>query len=322
MRDRMGIVRETVSDIPDYGSLYLRERGKVYGDTETSVNEYGGFNDQDADRLPLLSSGEDGSAAPGSTCFFHSGKLYILGLEGWEELGGGGDASGDSPLAGVIEHSVTKLHSKFARSVAKEFFSGNAVVEEVDLPNAVSIGVRAFYACAELTNADFPSARSIGTSAFSNCLVLTDVDIPAAASIGDSAFNTCWAMTTADFPVAESIGTSAFNNCRALTSVNFPVTESIGAYAFCGCISLTAVDFPAVTSIGNHAFAACTALTTVILRSEEIVSLQDSTVFGGTPIKDGTGYIYVPDNLVDEYKAAQNWNTIAEQIKGISELPT
>lgn len=88
MRDRMGIKRQSVSDIPDYGSLYLHKRGKVYGDTETSINEYRASDDSDAAKLPLLSSGEDGSAAPGSTCLFHSGKLYILGLEEWEEFGG------------------------------------------------------------------------------------------------------------------------------------------------------------------------------------------------------------------------------------------
>ena len=55
MRDRMGIIREDASDIPDYGSLYLRERGKIYGDTPTSINEYGASDDADIDLLPLLS---------------------------------------------------------------------------------------------------------------------------------------------------------------------------------------------------------------------------------------------------------------------------
>lgn len=92
MRDRMGILRASSSEIPDYGSLYLKERGKVYGygydDPSISINEYGASDDEDVEKLDLLSMGEDGSAAPGSTCLFHSGKLYILGLEGWEEFGG------------------------------------------------------------------------------------------------------------------------------------------------------------------------------------------------------------------------------------------
>lgn len=31
--------------------------------------------------------------------------------------------------------------------------------------------------------------------------------------------------------------------------------------------------------------------------------------------------VYVPDNLVDEYKSATNWSTVADQIKPLSELP-
>ena len=35
----------------------------------------------------------------------------------------------------------------------------------------------------------------------------------------------------------------------------------------------------------------------------------------------GTGYIYVQDNLVEQYKSATNWSTYADQIKPLSELP-
>lgn len=82
--DRMGITRNSKEDIPDYRSLYLKERGKAYGDGVVTINEYGASDDADIDLLPLLSDGSRGSAAPGSTCLFHSGKLYILGLGSWD----------------------------------------------------------------------------------------------------------------------------------------------------------------------------------------------------------------------------------------------
>ena len=40
----------------------------------------------------------------------------------------------------------------------------------------------------------------------------------------------------------------------------------------------------------------------------------------GTTIEKGTGYVYVPDDMVDTYKSATNWSTYASQIKGMSEL--
>lgn len=40
----------------------------------------------------------------------------------------------------------------------------------------------------------------------------------------------------------------------------------------------------------------------------------------GTTIAKGTGYVYVPDDMVDTYKSATNWSAYADQIKGMSEL--
>lgn len=40
-----------------------------------------------------------------------------------------------------------------------------------------------------------------------------------------------------------------------------------------------------------------------------------------TPMKSGTGYIYVPAALVDSYKAATNWSTYADQIRAIEDYP-
>lgn len=88
MVDRMGIRRECEEDVPDYRSIYLKKIGKSYNDDGTSVNEYGASDDADVALLPLLSDGSKGSAAPGSSCQFHSGKLYILGVESWDLFGG------------------------------------------------------------------------------------------------------------------------------------------------------------------------------------------------------------------------------------------
>ena len=44
-----------------------------------------------------------------------------------------------------------------------------------------------------------------------------------------------------------------------------------------------------------------------------------SVALRGSKIASGTGYIYVPDNLVDSYKADSNWAALSAKIKGISE---
>lgn len=90
--------------------------------------------------------------------------------------------------------------------------------------------------------------------------------------------------------------------------------------AFRACYDLERVEFTQKVTLVNTAFYYCSALTKVILRSESVCVLKQTGAFSYMPIEDGTGYIYVPDNLVDSYKIATNWSRYADQIKPISEL--
>lgn len=117
------------------------------------------------------------------------------------------------------------------------------------------------------------------------------------------------------------VGNYAFYDCNGLTAVDFPLATSIGDSAFSICTSLAAVDFPMVTSISDYAFISCIDLEKLILRrTSDVCKLYSANALGGTGIKLGRGYIYVPDDLVDSYKAATNWSTFADQIKPLSEL--
>jgi hypothetical protein len=108
---------------------------------------------------------------------------------------------------------------------------------------------------------------------------------------------------------------------RSLTSINNNRVTSIGANAFRSCANLTAAVFSEATSIGGSAFFECANLTTIVLSVNSVVSLSNTSAFGNTPIARGTGYIYVPDDLIESYKTATNWTVYAEQIKGLSQLP-
>ena len=116
-----------------------------------------------------------------------------------------------------------------------------------------------------------------------------------------------------------SIGDSAFRNCSSLTTVDFPVATSIGSYAFSSCRSLTTVDFSVVTSIGTYAFNSCRVLKSLLLRGNNVCTLSSTNAFSSTPIKFGTGYIYVPSALIEQYKAATNWSTYSAQFRALED---
>jgi hypothetical protein len=160
-------------------------------------------------------------------------------------------------------------------------------------------------------------ATSIGDYAFYGCSKLTTVYLPETTSIGKYAFYNCSSLTTVDLPKVTSISDSAFSNCSKLTTVYLPETTSIDSRAFNSCSRLTTVDLPKAISIGNRAFNSCSNLTKVILRNtEQVVTLSNTNAFSGAE----NAIFYVPDSLVDSYKAANNWSTYADRIKGLSEL--
>ena len=107
-----------------------------------------------------------------------------------------------------------------------------------------------------------------------------------------------------------------------LTTVNLPECTSIGTSTFMSCTNLTTVNLPKCTSIGVSAFNSCTNLTTVIFGADRVVTLMSSDAFDNSAISRRTGYIYVPDNLVDSYKTATKWSTYDDHIKPLSELPS
>ena len=139
--------------------------------------------------------------------------------------------------------------------------------------------------------------------------------------LGIEVFRNYDSLAIADFPNVTSTGVNVFYACYALHTVNLPSLISISSNMFAYSSLLKRLDFPSVESISGGAFSGCARLVTLILRKADAVcTLANVSAFSGTPIAKSTGFVYVPDNLVEQYKAATNWSTYANQIKPISEL--
>lgn len=116
-----------------------------------------------------------------------------------------------------------------------------------------------------------------------------------------------------------NVGSYAFYACKQFTTANFQNVASIGNVAFGYCSILTTVDFPNITSIASMSFSSCLTLTKLILRKNTVCTLSNTNALTNTPIASGTGYIYVPSALIDEYKAATNWVTYAAQFRALED---
>ncbi len=217
--------------------------------------------------------------------------------------------------------------SKFSGMDSSSAYIENcSALESVNLSSLESLErANLFRNCPSLTSVSLPNLKTVGSSwrIFRECSALEEIYLPKVEKVGGIAvreFVLCTSLKAVYLPVATYINFAI--DLTSLETVNVPLCETIGGSCFKNDTALETLNFPCVTSIGTEAFSGCTSLTTIIFGAETVATLDNSNAFTNTPVASGTGYIYVPDELVNDYKAAQNWSTYANQIKPISELPT
>ena len=224
----------------------------------------------------------------------------------WDSAKGFGDAV-DAITGGGVDHSVED--AIITRSISGAYSNDRIT----------TVGVCAFLGCQALTAIDLPNVIQVKRNAFETCSRLQTTNLPKATAFDKDVFVNS-AIQQADFPLVTTIGDRCFYMAKNLTSANLPLVTALPDAAFRDSTIRTA-DFAAVTNINRTAFTDCTSLETLIIRTPSVCVISDiSVALRGSKIASGTGYIYVPDNLVDSYKAATNWVTLANQIKPISAL--
>jgi hypothetical protein len=201
----------------------------------------------------------------------------------------------------------------------------NKKLVNVNLPdNITSIGRYSFAYCQNLLLEELPNTiTAIGSTAFIACTKLELNELPTGISkIESSTFSGCSNLALTSLPESvTSIDGNAFQNCGGLLTMKLPsLVTNLQGGLFYGCTNLTEVTCNA-TNINNQVFQQCSSLSKFVLPNITKVSvLQNTNAFASTPIASGTGYIYVPDDLVSSFQTASNWSTYASQIKGVSEL--
>ncbi len=254
---------------------------------------------------------------------------------------GEGAFNGCSGLTSVtIPNSVT--------SIGEGAFIGCSGLTSVVIPNSVtSIGLQAFYGCSGLTSFTIPnSVTSIGKYAFVGCSGLTSVTIPnSVTSIGEGAFYNS-GLTSITIPNSvTSIGNEAFNYCHKLNEIhisdlaawcNISFGEScfgdreyilnlndsplqgqivipdgitkVCAYSFKNVKDAYSFVIPStIQTIENNTFNP-NYITEVIINTDNVVSLASTSAFTNKTA------IYVNDDLISDYREANQWSDIKNQI--------
>lgn len=157
-----------------------------------------------------------------------------------------------------------------------------------------SIGAGAFYAC-PITSFSSDSATSLAGEAFHGCNQLISVSLP---------------------NVTSGMWTNAFYGCSRLVGIVLPkFTGQFQNSTFYNCSSLQYVDFlgaPNLQVLNDQTFRSAVSFETLIIRSSNLITLRNISVFQNTPFASGGtgGTLYVPSALISSYQSATNWSTI------------
>lgn len=213
-----------------------------------------------------------------------------------------------SKITYKIDASNTKYSQKDGVIYTPDYKTITLCAPKVSIPDFIgvtTIDYDAFQYNKHETDVVIPdNVTNIYGSAFEGSSI-TSVVIPSSVIINNGGQNTCG---------------SIFKNCTNLSeiTINEGYMKIIpGSFAYKTAINK--IDLPrTILIIYYSAFYGCANLKSVLIRNNNC-SLNHVNAFENTPIANGTGYIYVPDESVENYKVASNWTQYASQIKPLSE---
>lgn len=195
-------------------------------------------------------------------------------------------------------------------SIGEGAFSECYLLSGIVIPNSVTtIGKWAFWMCYAMTSVTLSNAVTrIEERTFAQCSKLESMVIPYGVTyIGEYAFTECENLTNIEISGSvTTIDESAFHNCPALTEVVLPNSvTSIGLSAFEDCTALKNISLGSnLTYIGEGAFLYCPNVTRII---NQVVTPQKITYFTFAHVNKSTCVLYVPEESLDLYKAADVW---------------
>ena len=117
------------------------------------------------------------------------------------------------------------------------------------------------------------------------------------------------------------IGASAFEKCADIRKIVIPnsVTE-IGAGAFMDCSRLESLEIPeSVKVLGGSMIYGCHKLATLTIRSTTVLNYPEPPMHWEDNTYERMNVIYVPAELVEEYRNAYGWAPFGEKIQAIAE---
>lgn len=165
----------------------------------------------------------------------------------------------------------------------------------------------------DLTEFKSESLTELRSYAFQGCRKLVKLDIPNCVKIEKCAFQLS-AIKILKILKAGVIGNiSVFQGCTNLDKVILPLFKMNSASSvFQECNKLQLIDIDTM-GLGYNPVYGCNNLKTLIYRKNSGANTLGATSMLPTNFQK-YGFVYVPEIVLNSYKTATNWSTIADRI--------
>lgn len=224
----------------------------------------------------------------------------------------------------LIPSSVTAIENqgplpslktmKFYANVSVYPTFTTTVLESIEFgPNVRTVSDNACSGCRNLISANLENITGVGISSFFQCSSLVNVNLQNLGSIGNYAFKECSNLEDITaFGPATIISNGAFAECVKLKKLVFPGARIVQVDTFLNCIKLETLEFNSTNTLAlAGVMSNLNSLKSLVIRSNTVATAPSSgVVITGTTVNDLSLKIYVPDALVDAYKAANGWKNL------------
>lgn len=258
------------------------------------------------------------------------------------------DVSKITQYSFYLNKVIKNISCKNATIIEQRAFNESKIVN-VDMPKVEKIETYAFNGCVDLKHFDFSSIVAndgIGIRAFFNT-GLEEISLPNVEKFAPQLFSGVQfggnkKLHTVNAPKLQQLTNDCFGGCTALKTFNAPNLKEVYNNGLANT-AFEEVEFPALTRLYQTSFKGCSQLkkvkaplssinasvfendelfdTLIITNYSNVATLSNVNAFTNTPIANGTGYIYVPAALIEDYKVATNWVTYANQFRAIEDYP-
>ena len=218
-------------------------------------------------------------------------------------------------IAQNLEPNGAVTLSGSVSSIAKRAFMLKPITS-ISGSEVTFIDDSAFEGCSSLASVSFPSLVEIKAGVFRQCTSLQTLSLPSLTTLGIDNIRQCANLVSVSIPNAAKLPSNTFYDNGKMTSVDVSSVTETANGAFQQCYALEFLDFPMLTKIGASTFYNTRKLSTLVLRSQNVVTLDNVNAFTNTAItgyNSGSGTIYVPSSLISSYQTASNWSNIYGQ---------